>query len=223
MNALVALVALVAAGLVGILGYELLPSGTEADPAPMTVSAPSAGNAPIAVAPATIAAVSNDVLLTRPLFSQTRRPPDVAGPASAAAGSTEALPRMTGILIDGPNRRAIFASGHAGKTVTVVEGGRLGAFTVQSIEPRQVTLIGPAGPQTVRTTFDPSLAPPAQAPISTFTSPQFPGIQLPGGVPGGGVLGGVTLPSGVPPNPFNTQPATPGFDAGNGSFPGAAR
>ena len=220
MNALMALVALVAAGLVGILGYELLPSVTEPDLAPVAVSAPSAGNAPIAAAPATMAAASNDALLTRPLFSQTRRPPDVAGPASTAAGSTEAVPRMTGILIDGPNRRAIFASGHAGKTVTVVEGGRLGAFTVQSIEPRQVTLVGPAGPQTVRTTFDPSLAAPAQAPATSFVSPQFPGIQLPGG---GGVLGGAIPPSGVPPNPFNSQPATPGFDAGNGSSPGAAR
>ncbi|MGI4808319.1 MAG: hypothetical protein ACRYF2_09445 [Janthinobacterium lividum] len=222
MNALVVLVALVAAGLVGILGYEALPSATEADPAPIAVSAPSAGNAPIVAAPATMTAANNDVLLKRPLFSQTRRPPDGAGPASAT-GSAEALPRMTGILIDGPNRRAIFAGGHGGKAVTVVEGGRLGAFTVQSIGPRQVTLVGPAGPQTVRTTFDPSLAAPAQAPASSFISPQFPGIQLPGIVSGSGVLGGAIPSSGIPSGPFNSQPATPGFDAGNGSSPGAAR
>lgn len=222
MNALVVLVALVAAGLVGILGYEALPSATEADLAPTAVSAPSAGNAPIMAAPATMAAANNDVLLKRPLFSQTRRPPDGAGPASAT-GSAETLPRMTGILIDGPNRRAIFAGGHGGKAVTVVEGGRLGAFTVQSIGPRQVTLVGPAGLQTVRTTFDPSLAAPAQAPASSFISPQFPGIQLPGIVGGAGVLGGAIPPSGIPSGPFNSQPATPGFDAGNGSSPGAAR
>lgn len=223
MNALVALVALVAAGLVGILGYEAWPSATEADPAPKVVSAPSAGNTPIAAAPATMAAANNDLLLKRPLFSQTRRPPDVASPASAAAGGPEAVPRMTAILIDGPNRRAIFAGGHGGKAITVVEGGRVGAFTVQSIGPRQVTLVGPAGPQTVRTTFDPSLAAPAQAPASSFISPQFPGIQLPGSVAGGGVLGGAIPPSGIPSGPFNSQPATPGFDAGNGSSPGAAR
>lgn len=223
MNALVALVGLVAAGLVGILGYEAWPSATEADPAPMAVSAPSAGNAPVAAAPATMTAANNDVLLKRPLFSQTRRPPDVAGPASATVGSAEAVPRMTGILIDGPNRRAIFAGGHGGKAVTVVEGGRLGAFTVQSIGPRQVTLVGPAGPQTVRTTFDPSLAAPVQAPATSFVSPQFPGIQLPGIVGGAGVLGGAIPPSGIPSGPFNSQPATPGFDAGNGSSPGAAR
>lgn len=220
MNALAALVMLVAAGLVGVLGYEAWPSATPTEPAPAAVSAPSAANAPIA--PATMAAPSNDTLLTRPLFSQTRRPPDGASPAAAATGGAEALPRMTGILIDGPNRRAIFASGSGGKTVTVVEGGRLGAFTVQSIGPRQVTLVGPAGPQTVRTTFDPSLAAPAQAPVPSFVSPQFPGIQLPGSVAGGGVLGGAILP-GIPSGPFNSQPATPGFDAGNGSSPGAAR
>lgn len=223
MNALLSIVALVAAGLAGIVGFELLPSPTEPEQVPAAVGAPVVGatEAKTLVTPA--AAEANDeTLLARPLFSQTRRPPNVASPAAAAA-SADPLPRMTGILIDGPNRRAIFAGAQGGKAITVVEGGHLGAFTVQSIEPRQVTVIGPGGPRTLRTAFDPSLPPPAALPTLGFVPPQFPGIQLPGAMPSGRVSGGSVLSPGVPSSPFSSQPSTPGLDAGNGSPPGAAR
>ena len=222
MNALVSLLVLVATGLAALLVVELQPLATEPALVPAAVIAPvSAPNAAVSAVPAAASAASNEALLRRPLFSQTRRPPDVAGPAAVAAGAAEPLPRMTAILIDGPNRRAIFAGGSGGKATVVVEGGHVGAFTVQSIDPRQVTLVGPGGPRTLRTAFDPTLAPPAAVPTSSFVPPQFPGIQVPGFPPGGRSPGSNLLSPGVPPSPFTNQPATPGFDAGTG--PGAAR
>ncbi len=222
MSPLLTIVALVAAGLAGLVGFELLPSTTDADPVPPAVSAAVPSAAAVTAAPlmAPVAAVSDDTLLARPLFSQTRRPPNVAGPAAAAVAGTAPLPRMTAILIDGPDRRAIFA-GSNGKAVTVVEGGRVGAFTVQSIGPRQVTLIGPDGPRTVRTTFDPGLQPPAPVPVAGFVLPQFPGIQIPGIQIPGSQIPGAPMP--LPPNPPYNQPTTPAVDVGSGSSPGAAR
>jgi general secretion pathway protein N len=223
MNALVSLLALVAAGLAALVVFELQPSPTEPALVPTVVSTSVAGpsTVPSLVPSAAAVAASNETLLRRPLFSQTRRPPNVASPAGVAAVAAEPLPRMTGILIDGPNRRAIFAGASGGKATVVVEGGHVGAFTVQTIDPRQVTLVGPGGPRTLRTAFDPALPAPAAVPSVSFVPPQFPGIQPPGGAPGGRIPGSNLLSPGVPPSPFSNQPSMPGFDPGTG--PGAAR
>ena len=93
---------------------------------------------------------------------------------------------MTAIMIDGTKRNAIFAATDGGRPVVVSEGGRIGPFTVQSIEPQQVTIIGPEGKRAVRTSFDPH--PPAvMAPVPPLSpiAPQ-PGLSAAGHAAGAG-------------------------------------
>lgn len=105
-----------------------------------------------------------DGILARPLFATSRRPADApaAGPASAPAS----LPRLAGVLVHGGSRSAIFAATGNGRPAVVGEGGRVGGYTVQSIEAGQVTIAGPSGAQVLRPAFDaraPGAAPPPGA------------------------------------------------------------
>lgn len=122
-------------------------------------------------------------ILARPLFSPTRRPKEDAAAAPAAAPVT-ALPRMTAIMIDGARRSAIFDGN--GKPTVLPEGGHLGPFTIQSIEPQQVTIIGPDGKRIVRTTFSndpPPMATIPPAPQGFLPPPPPSQIVLPPGMP----------------------------------------
>ena len=96
--------------------------------------------------------VLGDGILARPLFATNRRPADApaAGPAPVAAN----LPRLAGVLVHGDSRSAIFAASGSGRPAVVQEGGRVGGYTVQSIEAGQVTLAGPSGSQVLRPAFD---------------------------------------------------------------------
>ena len=185
MNAGAGLLGFVAVGLAALIVVELRPDAAGSDPAlppsQLLASAPAATPAGLDGNLGTLA----DTLLARPLFSQTRRPPNVAGPVASAPSIAAPLPRMTGILIDGPRRSAIFAAPATpgGKPVIVAEGGRIGPFTVQTIEPQQVIVIGPEGKRTVRTSFDPTLQPPPMPQPVGLGAPQFPGIAVPGGAP----------------------------------------
>jgi hypothetical protein len=89
-------------------------------------------------------------VLARPVFSLSRRPRDVAARPVPAAPAT-ILPRMTAILIDGRIKSAIFEG--TGKPTVLSEGGRIGPFVIQKIEPQQVTIIGPDGKRVVHTSF----------------------------------------------------------------------
>jgi len=95
-------------------------------------------------------------ILERPLFSPGRRPPSPA-PAAAAPAPPPAYvappPRLSGVLIGPHGRSAIFAGEDGGKSVSVTEGGRIGAFIVQAIEAGQVMLHGPDGPRILRPSF----------------------------------------------------------------------
>ena len=220
MNALSTLTALLAACLAALIVYELRPQPASTL-APDFATDPALRTAGLA-APNTATtnrSTSLDTLLGRPLFSQTRRPGTEAGPTARTVVATP-LPRMTAILIDGTRRSVIFAvpgpqQGNV-RPVTVAEGGRVGAFTVESIAPQQVIVLGPEGRQTVRTSFDPTL--PAPAPIPGPVAPLFPGIALPGSTPI--TTPGGRLPGGVIPQ-FNTQFNTPGGPPG--AALGAAR
>lgn len=138
------------------------------------------------------------MILARPVFSPTRRPKtDAAAPAEAAAPITS-LPRMTAILVNGKLRSAIFDG--AGKPTVLGEGGHLGPFTIQSIEPQQVTIVGPDGKRVVRTSF--SNAPPPAPAFPTAFTPTIPqGMPLP--------TTPVILPPGIPtpPGPSNPGPS----------------
>ena len=130
-------------------------------------------------------------ILARPLFSPTRRPKQDAAVRTAAAPVT-ALPRMTAILIDGARRSAIFDGN--GKPTVLAEGGHLGPFTIQSIEPQQVTIIGPDGKRIVRTTFSNDPPPTPAHPLARNFLPPLAAPRRP--------------PPGMP-TPVSARPAQP--------------
>ena len=183
MNALAALLLFAGVCLASLVLVELRPAAGPSEPAPAPSPVSATPDAP--AAPAVLQTNPTplvETLLARPLFSQTRRPPNVASPVGAAPSAAVPLPRMTAIMIDGPRRSAIFAApgSSGGKPSIVTEGSNIGPFTVQTIEPQQVIVMGPDGKRTVRTSFDPALQPP---PALGLAAPQFPGIAIPGSPP----------------------------------------
>ena len=103
-------------------------------------------------------------LLARPLFSSTRRPdqaPRLPGSAATVAG----VPRLSGILVNGADRRAIFAGAEQGgrvQSIVAREGDDVGAYRVQSVTFASVTLTGPNGAVVLKPSF--TTAPSAQGP-----------------------------------------------------------
>jgi len=90
------------------------------------------------------------VALARPLFSPNRRPPmQVAGPPTERQG----LPRLSGVVIDGPRRLAFFAGPEIGRTIVAEAGAALGRWTVVAIAADAVTLLGPDGEQQMQPRF----------------------------------------------------------------------
>lgn len=210
MNAVASLLGLAAACLTALVVYELRPEPAAPDPAVASATilvgqVPGPATPPVALDAGS--ARLADTLLARPLFSQTRRLPNAAGSAAAPVAAATPLPRMTGILIDGPRRSALFATPGTpgGRPIIVAEGGRIGLFTIVSIEPQQVIVIGPEGRRTVRTSFDATLQPPAAPQPVGLGAPQFPGIATPGGPP------------------FIVPPAAPSVGYGIPQSAGAAR
>ena len=214
MNAPTILTALAAVCLAFLVVYELRPVPVgSSDPASgaAATAGPASGSAGIVSADR---AGSTDTLLSRPLFSQTRHPGAEAGPVAADAAPSTPLPRMTGIMIDGTHRSAMFAGPAGGKSITVAEGGRVGAFTVESIGPQQVVVLGPEGQRIVHTSFDATLPVPVASP---FVVPQFPGIVLPGTSPlTSPITSPITSPGGRLPGgglPQFNPPGSAGFGA----------
>src|ERR1700722_17130662 len=68
-----------------------------------------------------------DTILARPMFSQSRRPPPIRAFAPAA------LPRLTGVLIGGQSKTAIFSGGAGTKSIALVEGDLIGRYVIQFI------------------------------------------------------------------------------------------
>ena len=102
-------------------------------------------------------------ILARPMFSASRRPPGAASAGSAPA----ALPRLTAVLVSARGKTVIFAGGQDARPVTLGEGGRIGAYVVQSIGAGQVTLMGPDGPRVVRPAFASQGVAAGAAPLSS--------------------------------------------------------
>jgi len=93
--------------------------------------------------------------LARPLFAPDRRP---RAAAKVAARAPAVLPRLTGVLIYGDNRRAFFAGVDGAKAGPTSEGAEVADFRIQKIEAGQVVLLGADGVRVVRPTFDPRTA-----------------------------------------------------------------
>ena len=88
-------------------------------------------------------------ILARPPFASTRRPP----PQDKVSGtSADTLPRLSGIMVIGAIRRAIFENGSKPQISSI--GDHLGAYLIVDIAPITVTVEGPQGIATLRPGFD---------------------------------------------------------------------
>jgi hypothetical protein len=111
-----------------------------------------------------------ETVLTRPLFSPSRRPPTVAA-SGPAAEAIVGMPRLTGILVSPAGKRAIFAPGGGGKPLTAAEGDTIGKWTVRTIESSAVTLSGPEEARVLHTSFENGTAPAQPAQAASITTP----------------------------------------------------
>jgi hypothetical protein len=139
-------------------------------------------SAQVAMSPATISAAPSyslarpdpheavAVLLARPLFSRVRRPP------IALSQTVPQPPRLSGIMITGAGRYAIFAPA-GGHPIIAAEGSSVGVYKISEITTRQVIVRGPAGVVTLRTSYGASGAGDADA-----ARPAPVPVVLPGGI-----------------------------------------
>jgi hypothetical protein len=84
-------------------------------------------------------------IMARPLFSPTRRPVET---------TVSGLPRLTGIVVAGSERVAIFAAPASEHPIVAHAGTRVGAYEVQTIADDGVTVVGPGGTTLIRPIFD---------------------------------------------------------------------
>ncbi len=129
-------------------------------------------------------------ILGRPLFSVTRRPPERANTAAAAAAELPDV-RLTGIVIEPSRRLAIFAVPD-GKPLVRSEGETIKDWRLDSIALHKVSLSGPAGARTLEPKVDPKLVrphPPALPPrpgasgtpaVIVANRPPVPALPQPG-------------------------------------------
>lgn len=98
-------------------------------------------------------------ILARPLFSPDRRPIE-------SARGVAGLSRLSGIVVAGTRRLAIFAGAAGGRAVIAEEGARIGRYEVRSITDTGVTVVGPDGAAVTRPVFDPTGGKPGVALLS---------------------------------------------------------
>jgi hypothetical protein len=143
--------------------------------------------------------------LARPLFSNTRRPPQNA--AEATTDNDLADARLAGIVTAPGQRVAIFAiSGD--KPLKVAEGDAVSGWRIETITPREVSLTGPTGTKTLQPKIDTNLAPPSgqQPPTGRLPNPAAAGGRRPPVPP---APAGVAPPPGVPVNSAGALPRAP--------------
>jgi len=85
-------------------------------------------------------------ILARPLFNPDRKP--------LGSADVRGLPRLTGIIVSGTRRIAIFASASGDRAIVGEPGTRIGVYEVKAIEDTEVTVTGPGGTSVVRPLFD---------------------------------------------------------------------
>lgn len=85
-------------------------------------------------------------ILARPLFATSRRPPAAtATTARANPSSDTSMPRLAGIIMEGPTRVAIFQPSRSGKPIVAHEGEEVDGRKIVVIAPFEVTVSGPQG------------------------------------------------------------------------------
>ncbi len=118
--------------------------------------------------------------LARPLFIEGRRPPSAAV-ARAAAAPAETLPRLSGVMIAGRRRLAIFEIGD--RSVSGGVGDAVGVQRIVAITPASVTLQGPFGVRTLSLAFDPKPALQPAAPPPSILDQLNSGQRAPAAMP----------------------------------------
>jgi hypothetical protein len=140
--------------LLAIIGGELLPSGDErGDP---LRSSPAMSPRDGASAEAPSVGAWADIVLSRPLFSQDRRP------TAAARAAIGGLPRLAGTIRADQGELAIFQPADS-KPVVVGRGARVADWIVSDIADGAVTLQRGSSTTTLRLSYAnaPIAAPPA--------------------------------------------------------------
>jgi hypothetical protein len=117
------------------------PAGLEARDSALIVLKSQQSQAPEFPPPQPKVSTLHDIILGRPLFDPTRRPPAIQ--AQDAAASVQ-IPRLSGIMITSTQKIAVFAPA-TGAPIIVGQNSRMGAFTVLAIADDSVTMKGPAG------------------------------------------------------------------------------
>jgi hypothetical protein len=83
-------------------------------------------------------------IMARPLFNPDRHPVDLG---------MRGLPRLTGIIVAGTQRVAIFAGPADGRPLVAQVGGHVGAYEVRAVADEGVTVVGPEGISMIRPVF----------------------------------------------------------------------
>ena len=154
----------------GTIAYELL--GRDAPPTVL----PARTGHPAAVAgtDATAAVARSDIdarvgeILARPVFNPDRRP------VGTGTRSVAGLTRLTGIIVTGSHKVAIFAAEAGGKPVVAEEGSRINAYELKAISNTGVTVVGPTGTIVMAPLFDPTPPPAPKRPLPAPAQPQAP-------------------------------------------------
>lgn len=137
-------------GLAAVIGAEIFVNRPQ--PAGETTVRPAApfvraGTVDATVSPEQHATWFQEIV-ARPLFSPDRRP------TATDAHSVRGLPRLTGIIVNGTRRIAIFAAASGGAGTVVEAGSRVGAYEVKDVTDAGVTVVGPEGVTVIRPIFD---------------------------------------------------------------------
>ena len=149
-----------------------------------------------------------EIILARPLFNPSRRPPP--GSTSSDSAGPAALPRLSGVLVSPTGKSLIFAGLANGKPVVVTEGGRIGSYVVKSIGAGEAIVNGPDGTKTLRPVFG---TPGAAIPVATNLAAPTPSPtgqmsildQLRNGPPPSVGIPGLTLPPDAAASPGTRQ------------------
>lgn len=97
-------------------------------------------------------------LRERPLFAPNRRP------VVEASGGVPGVPRLTGIILDGARRIALFAGPDGSGSRAAEAGQDVGSYSVVAVASDAVTVTGPEGAQVLRPAFA-KYVPKVEAPL----------------------------------------------------------
>ena len=195
-----------------VIGLELVPGTSRMVPKPAASPAAAKDPPPNALRQADVDRDDLvDTLLARPLFSPTRRPDRAAVAAEDGVRPTVDLPRLSGILISGDRRQAMFQAEGDDKPTVLEEGGEVAGWQVQKISDFTVVMSGPGGPRTVKPEFDPNAKPGEPAMPPRVVTPAQPNPTTPAAAATGPHPAGLPIdPRRMPPNVQPPGPNRPG-------------